>query len=94
VPGLIANSEIADEVRAELRPTLRRAGAEDGYLSRPHHWLCGDGGVWGDEAEFQMIGRDRMAMRWPGDLTLVLERVRRASGNPPLLPPTGAFEGR
>jgi hypothetical protein len=94
VSGVIANPEIADEVRAELGPARRRFGTEAGGLSRPHHWLCGDGGSWGDEAEFQVVGRDRMAMRWPGGLTLVLERIRRASGEPPPLPPTGAFEKR
>jgi hypothetical protein len=94
VSGLIADAAIAGDVRTALAPALRRTGTDPGHLSRPHRWLCGDGGEWGDEAEFQVIGRDRMAMRWPGDLTLVLERIRRASGDPPALPPTGAFERR
>jgi len=94
VSGLIANTEIADEVRAELAPAVRRAVTDGVRLSRPHQWLCGDGGSWGDEAEFQVIGAERMAMRWPGDLTLVLERIRRAPANPPPLPPTGGFEKR
>ena len=94
VSGLIANSEIADEVRAELAPAVRRTVTVGVRLSRPHQWLCGDGGSWGDEADFQVVGTEWMAMRWPGDLTLVLERIRRAPVDPPPLPPTGAFEKR
>lgn len=94
VSGIIDNAEVAAEVRAALAPALATASDGANQISRPHQWLCGDGGNWGEDAEFQTIGTDRMAMRWPGDLTLVLQRVRRASSDPPPLPPTGAFQGR
>ncbi|MBB4860330.1 hypothetical protein HNO88_003673 [Novosphingobium chloroacetimidivorans] len=77
VSGLIASAEIAEEARPALRRALLRVATATKRLSRPHQWLCGDGGSWGDDAEFQVVGEDRMVMRWPGDLTLTLERVRR-----------------
>src|SRR5688500_19111342 len=80
VSGIIADPAIAGEVRAEL--AAARFGGN--RMSRPHQWLCGDGGSWGEDAEFQTIGEDRMALRWPGDLTLVLACVRRASFDLPL----------
>jgi hypothetical protein len=94
VSGIIAHAEIAQEIRGLLAPALAAARQGRARVSRPHHWLCGDGGSWGEDAEFQVIGEDQMAMRWPGDLTLVLERIKRISSGPPDLPPTGAFQGR
>ena len=94
VAGLIANAEVAGETRAMLTQAIGRSNKGGGGVSAPHAWLCGDGGSWGNEAEFQTVGEERMAMRWPGDITLVLERIRRTSSEPPDLPPTGAFEDR
>ena len=92
VSGMTANAEAAARARALLASAVaRQPGAR---LSRPHAWLCGDGGSWGDDADFQVLGPDRIAMAWPGDLVLTLERIRRVAKDPPPLPPTGAFQDR
>lgn len=93
VSGVIEEGEFASRTRKLLAPAIARV-KERLRHSRPHQWLCGDGGSWGDDAEFTALGDGRMAMRWPGDLTLILERIKRPPSNPPPLPPTGAYEDR
>lgn len=92
VPGIIDDSEYAGMARKLIAPAVSRLQEQALQLSRPHQWLCGDGGTWGEETEFQQLGPGRMAMRWRGDVTLIMERVRKVSRNPPPLPPTGAYE--
>lgn len=92
ISGLATQSADAGAIRADLAPAL--ATVKPGRrLSRPHRWMCGDGGEWGGEAGFQLAGRDEMAMRWHGGVSLLLHRIQRASKVPPGLPPTGAYEG-
>lgn len=94
VAGIIDDREYAEKVRQLIAPTLGKVRASISGLSRPHQWLCGDGGSWGNDAEFQKFADGRVAMRWTGNVTLILDRVRKVSSNPPPLPPTGAYEGQ
>lgn len=93
VAGLATRAADAQAIRESLAPARAAAKVADPLLSRPHRWLCGDGGEWGGEAGFQVLGADDMAMRWPGGISLLLQRIQRASSDPPDLPPIGASEG-
>lgn len=92
VAGMIDGLAAASAARGRLAEAIGRNAVS--RLSRPHAWLCGDGGSWGDDADFQVLGPDRIAMTWPGDLAFTLERIRRVAKDPPPLPPTGAFQDR
>lgn len=94
VAGIIDDSDYAGVARKLIAPAIARLRAKVSRLSRPHQWLCGDGGSWGEDTEFQQLAAGRIAMRWTGDVTLILERIRRVSTNPAPLPPTGAYEDR
>lgn len=89
VSAVIAEREFAAKARALLAPAIGNARK----VHKPHQWLCGDGGNWGDDAEFQPFDDGKMAMRWRGGVTLLLERVKRPDSNPPATAPTGAFPG-
>ncbi len=92
VSGIIDDDEYAEGARKLIAPAVSRLRGQVLRLSKPHQWLCGDGGTWGEETEFQQLAPGRIAMRWRGDVTLIMERVRKVSRNPPPLPPTGAYE--
>ena len=92
VAGIIDDREYANKARQLIAPALGKMRASVSGLSRPHQWLCGDGGSWGSETEFQQLAEGRVAMRWTGGVTLILNRVRKIASNPPPLPPTGAYE--
>ena len=94
VAGIIDDREYAEKARQLIAPTLGKVRASISGLSRPHQWLCGDGGSWGNDAEFQKFADGRVAMRWIGSVTLILVRVRKVTSNPQPLPPTGAFENQ
>lgn len=92
VAGIIDDPDYGARVRQQIAPALAGKGMD--RLSQPHQWLCGDEGEWGNDAAFQRIGDDRLAMRWNGNVTLLLTRIRKVAANPPPLPPTGAYEAR
>lgn len=89
VSAVIVESEFAARARKLLAPALRASR----NVYKPHQWFCGDGGDWGDETEFQPLGDGKMAMRWRGDVTLLLDRIKRPDPDAPVPPPTGAFPG-
>lgn len=98
VAGIIDDPAYAERVRQQIAPALGADPASVTRLSAPHEWLCGDGGTLGSagggDAPFQRLAEDRLAMRWTGDVTLILTRVRKLPAKAPELPPTGAYEAR
>ena len=92
VAGIIDDAEYAEKARKLVAPAVTRLKAKVPSLSKPHQWLCGDGGSWGDDTEFQKLADGKVAMRWTGGVTLILDRIRKVADNPPPLPPTGAYE--
>lgn len=92
VAGIVDDGGYAAEVRQQVAPALVRFRAEVAGLSQPHQWLCGDGGEWGNDAAFQRLAENKLAMRWTGEVTLILTRIRKVADTSPPLPPTGAYE--
>jgi hypothetical protein len=92
VAGIIDDSDYADQARRLIAPSVASVRSSVTGLSRPHQWLCGEGGSWGNDTEFQRLADGKVAMRWTGEVTLILDRVRKVAANPSPLPPSGAYE--
>jgi hypothetical protein len=92
VAGIIDDGEYAGQARRLIAPSVASVRSSVKGLSRPHQWLCGDGGSWGNDTEFQRLADGKVAMRWTGEVTLILHRIRKVAANPSPLPPSGAYE--
>jgi len=83
VAGIVLQAAALANITADFTPAQQRLKIAKSQLGHPHEWLCSGGGSWGPSdqagADFVLVGKHHMLMRWQQDTVLYLEKLRRVA---------------